>query len=374
MRDKNIKHKYLFAAVYSLVVAAFTAYVMLDTFVLEQVEQADATAQNTSMFDGLEVKKLSLDEDESSSADNESSSENDDSSNTEQGSSRRGASSKRSRHSSSSQQAQGSSETDNDSSDDKNDDSTASEQTGQAQNLGSYSDENIAVTVNEYYENDTSIYVADIRLSSAQYLKTAFANGSFGKNVKAATSDTAEENNAIIAINGDYYGAREKGYVIRNGIAYRSTAESDSEILCIYADGHFDIISPSEASADELVEMGVWQAFTFGPGLVDGGEIAVSEGQEVDQAMASNPRTAIGQIDELHYVFVVSDGRTNESAGLSLYQLAQFMKGLGCESAYNLDGGGSSTMYFDGEVINNPTTSGNSTKERRVSDIVYLGY
>ena len=120
--------------------------------------------------------------------------------------------------------------------------------------------------------------------------------------------------------------------------------------------------------------MGVWQAFTFGPGLVDGGEIAVSEGQEVDQAMASNPRTAIGQIDELHYVFVVSDGRTNESAGLSLYQLAQFMKGLGCESAYNLDGGGSSTMYFDGEVINNPTTSGNSTKERRVSDIVYLGY
>ena len=372
MRDKNIKHKYLFAAVYSLVVAAFTAYVMLDTFVLEQVEQADATAQNTSMFDGLEVKKLSLDEDESSSADNESSSENDDSSNTEQGSSRRGASSKRSRHSSSSQQAQGSSETDNDSSDDKNDDSTASEQTGQAQNLGSYSDENIAV--NEYYENDTSIYVADIRLSSAQYLKTAFANGSFGKNVKAATSDTAEENNAIIAINGDYYGAREKGYVIRNGIAYRSTAESDSEILCIYADGHFDIISPSEASADELVEMGVWQAFTFGPGLVDGGEIAVSEGQEVDQAMASNPRTAIGQIDELHYVFVVSDGRTNESAGLSLYQLAQFMKGLGCESAYNLDGGGSSTMYFDGEVINNPTTSGNSTKERRVSDIVYLGY
>ena len=373
MRDKNIKHKYLFAAVYSLVVAAFTAYVMLDTFVLEQVEQADATAQNTSMFDGLEVKKLSLDENESSATENESSSKNDDSSNTEQGSSRRGASSKRSRHSSS-QQAQGSSETDNDSSDDKNDDSTASEQTGQAQSLGSYSDENIAVTVNEYFENDTSIYVADIRLSSAQYLKTAFANGSFGKNVKAATSETAEENNAIIAINGDYYGAREKGYVIRNGIAYRSTAESDSEILCIYADGHFDIISPSEASADELVEMGVWQAFTFGPGLVDGGEIAVSEGQEVDQAMASNPRTAIGQIDELHYVFVVSDGRTNESAGLSLYQLAQFMKGLGCESAYNLDGGGSSTMYFDGEVINNPTTSGNSTKERRVSDIVYLGY
>ena len=52
------KRKYLFAVVYSLVVAAFTAYVMLDTFVLERVEQVDATAQNTSMFDDIEVKKL----------------------------------------------------------------------------------------------------------------------------------------------------------------------------------------------------------------------------------------------------------------------------------------------------------------------------
>ena len=106
---------------------------------------------------------------------------------------------------------------------------------------------------------------------------------------------------------------------------------------------------------------------------MDSGAVTVSENEEVGQAMASNPRTAIGYIDDLHYVFVVSDGRTDESAGLSLYQLAQFMQGLGCQCAYNLDGGGSSTMYFDGDIINNPTTNG-ETHERRVSDIVYLGY
>ena len=89
--------------------------------------------------------------------------------------------------------------------------------------------------------------------------------------------------------------------------------------------------------------------------------------------MASNPRTAIGIIDELHYVFVVSDGRTTESEGLSLYELAQVMKDLGCTVAYNLDGGGSSTMYFNGEVVNNPT-SGMSDGERSVSDIIYIGY
>ena len=90
--------------------------------------------------------------------------------------------------------------------------------------------------------------------------------------------------------------------------------------------------------------------------------------------MASNPRTAIGIIDELHFVFVVADGRSSESEGLSLYELAQVMKDLGCETAYNLDGGGSSTMYFNGQVINKPTTSGRSIKEREVSDIVYIGY
>lgn len=100
----------------------------------------------------------------------------------------------------------------------------------------------------------------------------------------------------------------------------------------------------------------------------------MTEEDEVGKAMTSNPRMAIGIIDNLHYVFVVSDGRTEESEGLSLLELAEFMDALGVETAYNLDGGGSSTMYFNGEIINNPTTNGRSIKERSVSDIVYIGY
>jgi exopolysaccharide biosynthesis protein len=107
---------------------------------------------------------------------------------------------------------------------------------------------------------------------------------------------------------------------------------------------------------------------------VENGKVTVSESEEVGKAMASNPRTAIGQIDSLHYVLVVSDGRTDESTGLSLYQMAAFLKTLGVETAYNLDGGGSSTMYFNGSVVNNPTTTGRNISERSVSDIVYIGY
>lgn len=237
----------------------------------------------------------------------------------------------------------------------------------------SYTDSNIQITITEYEEYDTSIYVADIVLSSADYLQTAFAENSYGKNIKEKTSTIAENVDAILAINGDYYGSQESGYVIRGGTLYRDTS-ADREDLAILSDGSFTIISESETSAEDLLSSGAQEVFSFGPALLKDGEISVTEDEEVGKAKASNPRTAIGIVDSLHYLFVVSDGRTTESEGLSLYELAEFMQGLDCEIAYNLDGGGSSTMVFMDEVINNPTSDGDKIEERRVSDIVYIGY
>ena len=76
--------------------------------------------------------------------------------------------------------------------------------------------------------------------------------------------------------------------------------------------------------------------------------------------------------EEVAIVTADSDGRTSESQGLSLKQLAEFMKELNVTTAYNLDGGGSSSMYFNGQIINKPTTNGRNIQEREVSDIVYL--
>ena len=234
-----------------------------------------------------------------------------------------------------------------------------------------YKDENVQITYTQYETNGTTIHVADVRVSSAEYLKTAFAKGTYGKNVTQSTSEIAASNNAVLAVNGDYYGVQERGYVIRNGVLYREEA-GENDVLCIYADGSMKVVDPSTATAQELLEQGVWQAFSFGPGLITDGEIDVALNTEVGKAKASNPRTAIGIIDDLHYVFVVSDGRSGESEGLSLYELASFMEQLGVQTAYNLDGGGSSTMVFQGEVVNNPS-SGFRDEEREVSDIVYIG-
>ena len=239
----------------------------------------------------------------------------------------------------------------------------------------SYSDDNIQVSLTEKTVENTQVYIADIRVSSSDYLKTALAQNTYGTNVTAKTSVTAAENNAILAVNGDYYGANSTGYVIRNGVVYRDTVREDSSNgdLAIYKDGSFKIIYEDEISADQLVEDGVVNLLAFGPSLVEDEEITVDTNSEVGQSMASNPRTAIGIIDENHYIIVVSDGRTSESEGLSLYQLAEVMKSYGVKTAYNLDGGGSSTLYFNGQVMNKPTTNG-TISERAVSDIVYIGY
>lgn len=113
---------------------------------------------------------------------------------------------------------------------------------------------------------------------------------------------------------------------------------------------------------------------SFGPGLIKNNSIAVTTNQEIsgDKSMNDNPRTAIGMVEPLHYVMIVGNGRTNASKGLTLYQLAQALAYEGCTLGYNLDGGGSSTLWFNGKVINYPTTNGRYS-EREVSDIVYIG-
>jgi exopolysaccharide biosynthesis protein len=237
-----------------------------------------------------------------------------------------------------------------------------------------YRDENILITVTEYRYEDSNVYVADMVLSSPEYLKTAFARGTFGRNIAEETSVTAEANGAILAINGDFYGSQEKCYVIRNGVLYRDTPAGSQKDLVIYKDGSAEIIQENKIKAAELMERGAYHVFSFGPPLVQDGEIAIPKRGLHSHTAVDNPRTAIGIMDALHYVFVTVDGRTKDSTGLTAMELAEFMISLGATTAYNLDGGGSATMYFNGKVINQPTYKGKDIEEREVSDIVYIGY
>jgi len=398
-----LKRNKIFKITYPIVLVVFTVYVLLDTFVIphtyDTADAADLQSSDTGLYAENSVDDEGL-TDEVAELDNGNSDDDEESSDGRDSDSGSGRPSrKRNRKSSrrSDDESSGSdsdsdgsdgadlkneagtdaydqdTDVDTDAGDIADEDEVLSDNSNEvitASGISAASDAGIEVTTYDYL--DTKVYVADITLSDASELKTALANNTYGKNVKDTTSNIAMANNATLAINGDFYGARESGYVIRNGVLYRNTPVSGNEDLVIYEDGSFEIINESEISAEQLLENGAVNVFSFGPALVEDYETSVEEGDEVGKAMASNPRTAIGYYDDLHYVFVVSDGRTSQSEGLSLSELAEFMIKLGVKSAYNLDGGGSSTMYYNGEVINNPTTNGKSIKERSVSDIIYI--
>ena len=234
-----------------------------------------------------------------------------------------------------------------------------------------YTSDQFTIRLSSYYLHGTNAYVTDFRVADAKYLKTAFANNTYGSKELQPTSDIAKANNAVLAVNGDYYSYHTYGYVVRNGVAYRDL-NNGHWLGCLFNDGDFRILSSNECRAASLVEDGCWQQFDFGPVLLNNSEITVGVDEDVAQRLSSNPRTAFGMIEPLHYAFVVSDGRSTGNAGLSLWQVAEFMQQFDTKVLYNLDGGGSSTMYFQGRVINQPVNY-NRIEERVVSDIVYVG-
>ncbi len=235
---------------------------------------------------------------------------------------------------------------------------------------------NISTVVTGSGSDTVTYYVADVTLSDATVLRSAFANNQFGENITENTSDIAADNNALFAINGDYYGFRSTGIVIRNGVIYRDSGAREG--LAFYRDGHVEVYDETATTAQELVDAGVWNTLSFGPALLENGEIVDGIDEvEVDTNVGNHsiqgdqPRTAIGVIDDNHIVFVVVDGRSSGYAkGVDMNELAEIMQDIGCQTAYNIDGGGSSTMYFNGSLVNNPLGTGT---ERGTSDILYIG-
>ncbi|MGE0879839.1 MAG: phosphodiester glycosidase family protein [Acidimicrobiia bacterium] len=223
--------------------------------------------------------------------------------------------------------------------------------------------------------NQVVYFVADVVMKDATALRGGFAQNKFGRKIIEDPSDIAADNHAVFAVNGDYYGYRTSGIVIRNGILYRDSGARSG--LAIYRDGTMKIYDERSTSGEALLTQGVWNTVSFGPALVDNGEIPAGiDKVEVDTNIGNHsiqgnqPRTGIGMIAPGHFLFVVVDGRSNGySRGLNMIEFAQVFKDHGAKVAYNLDGGGSTTMVFNGALVNNPLGKNN---ERGTSDILYI--
>ena len=220
-----------------------------------------------------------------------------------------------------------------------------------------------AVTDSEHGSVPFQAYIADIHVASVENLQAGFPSGKRTDEAEAIALD----HDAILAVNGDFYVNISKGLAVRNGAVLRNE-EGTADICVIYPDGKMKTYGPGEYTAERILSQNPWQVWSFGPALLEEDGSPKTDFNTSSAIYNRNPRTAIGYYEPGHYCLAVIDGRNEGySGGASIRALARFMADLGCKAAYNLDGGASSVMVFDGRIINIPSGGG-----RKLSDMVMI--
>lgn len=235
-----------------------------------------------------------------------------------------------------------------------------------------FENDEVRVEVVRHEIKNVTYFAAELWLSDVRQLLSAFSYDRYNASAEPV-EDIAERNDAILAVNGDFATFNNGGIILRNGELFRAN-RSTRHLLVIDQNGDFipmtDPPENSEDAAQGYLEQGVWQTLVFGPVLVENGEATeLPDKFFISTGLALEPRTAIGQLGDLHYLILVVDGRKpGYSQGVSLSRLQELFVLHGVKTAFNLDGGGSTTLYFDGKVINRPANGG----QRHVPDILYV--
>ena len=232
-----------------------------------------------------------------------------------------------------------------------------------------YVGENLHFTVstvsdNELFHHKLTYYVVDIYLRDIRCLRTAAAKD-FNSKSRDTVLKIAERANALAAISGDMFNAHNHQLVIRNGEIYDTRTYDNWEVCFLYVDGTMETMTVEAYKANGPLKE-VWQAWEFGPSLLgENGQAKTSFPHSNVKPL--NPRCAIGYYEPGHYCFVTVDGRQKHSEGLEMKELSKLMEMLGCKMAFNLDGGESASLYWNGGIFSKPCNGG-----REMADIVYL--
>lgn len=227
-----------------------------------------------------------------------------------------------------------------------------------------YQSANINVSASQLREGNSDVYFVDVYVKDISCLRTEFAKGEFGRSISEWAVNAAKRIGSVVCISGDYYGGRSSGVVIRNGLLYRNN-DTTNDVAVLYWDGTMKCFSPNEFDAETEMANGAYQAWNFGPMLLDADGNAMTEFNST--VSKRNPRSAIGYFEPGHYCLVTVDGRTSKSSGLTLQGLSEFFERIGCTAAYNLDGGATAQMVCGTELVNNPSGGG-----RACSDFVVI--
>ncbi len=211
------------------------------------------------------------------------------------------------------------------------------------------------------------VFVADIYIEDVTSFRSAWSMETLrdSANRPMDVLDLMARENALLMINGDYVCKWDFGCVVANGVAARQVDNPRYDACVLLKDGTMLTLDGNRTSSEQILAMDPWQAWCFGPALLD------ENGQAKEKFNSSltgvNPRTVLGYYAPGHYCFVVVEGRRDRySRGMTLQQLSRFMASLGCRAAYNLDGGDSSVMAFDGRRVSKPRNN------RSIPDVIYI--
>lgn len=256
----------------------------------------------------------------------------------------------------------------------------------QNQNLD-YKNNNSVVEVNGTHDNTMELYKFDnskyngymLVIKDPKRVKVAYTSSMYKKG--QTTSEMAMQNNAVAAINGGAFvdtssnsnwtgnGGTPTGVIISNGKVIFSDLKTDNsktECMAITKEGK---MLAGKYSLNELKSLDVQEAVSFKPVLIKDGVPTPLSGSDGARGIA--PRTAIGQRADGSIVMMVIDGRDLVSGlGCTITELQSLMLTKGeCVTAINLDGGKSSTMYLNGQVINNVS---NGLGERYIASSIIV--
>ena len=222
----------------------------------------------------------------------------------------------------------------------------------------------------------TTITWVTVEIADASQLRTYFSDGSYDSRKQERSNVMTKRTRAVVAMNADFAKyTYDFGYIIRQGVFYRDALDQQKyprDVLVIDSEGDFSII-PNATSGDmqaflaELEASGriAVNSFTFGPALINNGEVQTITSKEHEAKLAT-ARICICQLDHLRYAIVVVDG--GNGVGINLQELANYIPEIlpDCKVAYNLDGGGSAHLLMNGKMANKTANS------RPISDIIYF--
>lgn len=230
------------------------------------------------------------------------------------------------------------------------------------------------VQMDEPGDGTTTVMTIYVKITDPTQVRTALAYP-YPSKYTARVEKMAKRENAVLAINGDYFIYHSQGIVYRNTKKLREYICEYRDTMVIDTEGEMHIIQATTREKwNAYLEAGgtVAHAFCFGPGLVIDGVVR----EEFDRRLDNGPKTLaqrmiFGQINPMEFVIICTEGPESvspKSVGFDLAGAAKLAAAFGLKNAYNLDGGSSCTVILNNEKINSPS----NPKRREVGDCIYF--